>query len=114
MASSPKNKMQYVRLGNSGLKISRIILGCMSYGTKVWQEWVIEDQAEVNKHIKYAYDHGIHTFDNANVYSNGQSEVMLGRAIKELGLPREELVIMTKVLSISGSGVAPCDTDPFV
>ena len=43
-----------VRLGNSGLKVSKIILGCMSYGSKGWAEWVIEDQAEVNKHIKYA------------------------------------------------------------
>ena len=97
MATPQENKMEYVRLGNSGLKVSRIILGCMSYGTKVWQDWVIDDQAEVNKHIKYAYDHGIQTFDTANVYSNGLSEVMLGKAIKELKLPREELVIMTKV-----------------
>ena len=83
MASPPTNKMQYVRLGNSGLKVSRIILGCMSYGTKKWVNWVIEDQAEVNAHIKYAYDHGIQTFDTANVYSNGISEIMLGKAIKD-------------------------------
>ena len=43
-----------VRLGNSGLKVSKIILGCMSYGSKGWREWVIDDQEEVNKHIKYA------------------------------------------------------------
>ena len=43
-----------VRLGNSGLKVSKIVLGCMSYGSKGWREWVIDDQEEVNKHIKYA------------------------------------------------------------
>lgn len=48
-----------VRLGKSGLKVSKIILGCMSYGSKGWAEWVIEDQAEVNKHIKYASVHTI-------------------------------------------------------
>ncbi|KAH9830913.1 aryl-alcohol dehydrogenase [Rhodofomes roseus] len=95
---SVQNKsMPYARLGKSGLKVSKIILGCMSYGSKGWNEWVIEDQEEANRHIKYAYDHGIQTFDTANMYSNGLSEVMLGRAIKELQLPREELVIMTKL-----------------
>ncbi|KAI0078628.1 Aldo keto reductase [Panus rudis PR-1116 ss-1] len=86
-----------VRLGKSGLKVSKIILGCMSYGSKGWSEWVIDDEEEVTKHIKYAYDHGITTFDTANVYSNGLSEILLGKAIKKLNLPREELVIMTKV-----------------
>ncbi|TBU29250.1 aryl-alcohol dehydrogenase [Dichomitus squalens] len=93
--SVPK-KMSYVRLGNSGLKVSRIILGTMQYGSSKWQEWVLEEE-EAIKHIKYAYEHGIQTFDTANVYSNGQSEVVLGNAIKKLNLPREELVIMTKL-----------------
>ncbi|KZT05512.1 aryl-alcohol dehydrogenase [Laetiporus sulphureus 93-53] len=97
--SLQKREMPYVRLGNSGLKVSKIILGCMSYGSKGWQKWVIEDQDEVTKHIKFAYDHGIQTFDTANIYSNGLSEVMLGKAIKELNLPREELVIMTKLFA---------------
>ncbi|EPS94288.1 hypothetical protein FOMPIDRAFT_93040 [Fomitopsis schrenkii] len=95
--STTRKSIPYVRLGNSGLKVSKIILGCMSYGSKGWQEWVIEDQEEVNTHIKYAYDHGIQTFDTANMYSSGCSEVMLGKAIKELKLPREELVILTKL-----------------
>ncbi|KAL1945506.1 hypothetical protein VTO73DRAFT_2357 [Trametes versicolor] len=89
-------KMEYVRLGNSGLKVSRLILGCMSYGDPGWQSWVLGEEAAV-EHIKFAYEHGITTFDTANVYSNGFSEVILGRAIKLLNLPREELVIMTKV-----------------
>ncbi|KAI0761509.1 aryl-alcohol dehydrogenase [Trametes elegans] len=89
-------KMTYVRLGNSGLKVSKIILGCMSYGSPEWQPWVLGEE-EAIKHIKFAYEHGIQTFDTANVYSNGLSEIILGKAIKELKLPREELVIMTKL-----------------
>ncbi|GJE95555.1 aldo/keto reductase [Phanerochaete sordida] len=96
MTDAPKAKMQYVRLGNSGLKVSKIILGCMSYGLKGWADWVL-DEEEAIKHIKYAYDAGIQSFDTANVYSNGQSEIILGNAIRKLNLPREELVIMTKV-----------------
>ncbi|KAH9890411.1 Aldo/keto reductase [Cubamyces lactineus] len=88
-------KMEYVRLGNSGLKVSKIILGCMSYGSPEWQGWVLGEE-EALKHIKYAYDQGIQTFDTANVYSNGLSEIILGKAIKKFNLPREELVIMTK------------------
>ncbi|KAM5541952.1 hypothetical protein V8D89_004262 [Ganoderma adspersum] len=88
--------MSGFRLGNSGLKISKIILGCMSYGDPRWQEWVLPEE-EAIKHIKFAYDHGITTFDTANVYSHGQSEVILGNAIKKLNLPRDELVILTKV-----------------
>lgn len=95
--SSSTAAMPYVRLGNSGLKISKIILGTMQYGHKGWQGWVLEDEEEAFKHIKYAYDHGIQTFDTANIYSNGLSEVILGKAIKKHNLPREELVIMTKV-----------------
>ncbi|KAI9066915.1 Aldo/keto reductase [Trametes sanguinea] len=89
-------KMEYVRLGNSGLKVSKIILGCMSYGDPKWAGWVL-DEEEAIKHIKFAYEHGITTFDTANVYSNGLSETILGNAIKKLNLPREELVIMTKL-----------------
>ncbi|KAH9830911.1 aryl-alcohol dehydrogenase [Rhodofomes roseus] len=98
MALSPK-KMQYVRLGNSGLKVSKIILGTMQYGSSGWADWVIDDEEEAIRHIKYAYDAGIQTFDTANVYSNGLSEVILGKAIKKLNLPREEIVVMTKVFN---------------
>ncbi|KXN85848.1 Versiconal hemiacetal acetate reductase [Leucoagaricus sp. SymC.cos] len=86
-----------VRLGKSGLKVSRIILGTMQYGDSRWQKWVIGDEAEVIRHIKVAYDVGIQTFDTANIYSNGASEIVLGKAIKELKLPRDEIVVMTKV-----------------
>ncbi|CAL1707761.1 unnamed protein product [Somion occarium] len=95
--STPIKKMPYVQLGKSGLKVSKIILGCGSYGSSQWADWVIEDEQEAFKHIKFAYDHGIQTFDTADMYSNGQSEIILGKAIRELQLPRDELVIMTKV-----------------
>ncbi|KAJ3926540.1 MAG: NADP-dependent oxidoreductase domain-containing protein [Lentinula lateritia] len=85
-----------VRLGNSGLKVSRLILGCMSYGSPEWQDWVLPEDESI-MHIKAAYDAGINTFDTANVYSNGLSEVVLGKAIKLHSLPREEIVVMTKV-----------------
>ncbi|KAI0790137.1 aryl-alcohol dehydrogenase [Irpex lacteus] len=91
--------MPYVRLGQSGLKVSKIILGTMQYGSKAWNNWVLEED-EAIEHIKFAYDAGITTFDTANGYSNGLSEVILGNAIKKLNLPREELVIMTKVFAI--------------
>jgi len=92
-----QTKMEYVRLGNSGLRVSKIILGTMQYGSSGWQDWVIGDEEEAIRHIKYAYDHGIQTFDTANTYSNGLSEIVLGKAIKKLNLPREEIVILTKV-----------------
>ncbi|KAG6859091.1 hypothetical protein C0995_011610, partial [Termitomyces sp. Mi166 len=97
MSTSPK--MQYgesVRLGTSGLKVSRLILGTMSYGSSEWQAWV-QGEEEAFKTIKFAYDAGINAFDTADVYSNGLSEEILGKAIKELKLPREEIVIMTKI-----------------
>ncbi|PAV15225.1 Aldo keto reductase [Pyrrhoderma noxium] len=87
--------MPYVNLGSSGLRISRIILGCMSYGSKRWQEWNLEGD-EAMEHVKHAYDAGIQTFDTANTYSNGLSEVLLGKAIKKYNLPRDEIVVMTK------------------
>jgi len=93
--------MHYVRLGNSGLKVSRIILGTMQYGNKGWQDWVLGEDEAV-EHIKTAYEAGIQTFDTADTYSNGYSEVILGRAIKKLNLPRDEIVIMTKVFNVVG------------
>ncbi|KAF9529797.1 aryl-alcohol dehydrogenase [Crepidotus variabilis] len=97
MADSEKKKIGYVRLGKSGLKVSKIILGTMQYGHKEWQEWVLGEE-EAIKHIKAAYDAGIQTFDSANIYSNGESERILGKAIKQLNLPRDEIVVMTKLL----------------
>ncbi|KIM20306.1 hypothetical protein M408DRAFT_37702, partial [Serendipita vermifera MAFF 305830] len=84
------------RLGKSGLKVSRIILGCMSYGDKDWQPWVLGEEEGI-KHIKAAFAAGINTFDTANMYSDGESERILGKAIKEIGAPRSSFVILTKV-----------------
>ncbi|KAJ7476011.1 Aldo/keto reductase [Mycena latifolia] len=96
-ATVTTKKMEYVRLGKSGLKISKIVLGCMSYGNPNWMgDWVLPEE-EASKHIKAAYDAGINAFDTANLYSNGLSEEVLGRSIKQHGLPREEIVVMTKV-----------------
>ncbi|KAJ6523826.1 Aldo keto reductase [Mycena capillaripes] len=94
--AAPSRRVKYVRLGNSGLKVSEIILGCMSYGSSEWRPWTLDEEESI-KHIKYAYDAGIQTFDTANMYSNGMGEIVLGNAIKKLQLPREEIVVMTKV-----------------
>ncbi|CCO35836.1 Putative aryl-alcohol dehydrogenase C977.14c [Rhizoctonia solani AG-1 IB] len=89
-------KMTYVRLGNSGLKVSRLILGLGSYGNKTWYESALEEEDGI-KQIKAAYDAGIQTFDTANSYAGGDSERILGKAIKQLNLPRDEIVVMTKL-----------------
>ncbi|KAF7333411.1 Aldo-ket-red domain-containing protein [Mycena venus] len=110
-----------VRLGESGLKVSKIILGCMSYGHPEWSgNWVLPEE-EASKHIKAAYGYGINTFDTANAYSNGLSEEILGRAIKTHKLPRDEIVVMTKVfVAVSPdykavlSDVANYDRDGYV
>ncbi|KAI9441508.1 aryl-alcohol dehydrogenase [Lactarius indigo] len=94
-------RVPYVRLGKSGLKVSRIILGMMSYGDSRWQQWVLGEK-EAIEHIKFAYEHGVNTFDTADIYSNGLSEVHLGTAIKVLNLPREEIVVMTKLFGAVG------------
>ncbi|KDR75718.1 hypothetical protein GALMADRAFT_226363 [Galerina marginata CBS 339.88] len=98
MSETPekKSKVPYIRLGNSGLKISKVVLGTMQYGSPEWQEWLLGEE-EAIKHIKFAYEAGIQSFDTANVYSNGLSEIILGKAIKQLKLPRDEIVIMTKL-----------------
>ena len=101
----------YVRLGKSGLKISRLILGMMSYGDKKWSDWVV-GQEECNEHVKKAFEHGINTFDTANMYSQGLSEVMTGKAIKELGVTREEVVILTKLFMPVRAGVVGGERPP--
>ncbi|PBK90750.1 aryl-alcohol dehydrogenase [Armillaria gallica] len=90
------HKRFVVRLGSSGMKVSKIILGCTVYGSSDWYGWV-QDEEESIKQIKAAYDLGINTFDTANIYSNGQSEVVLGKAIKQHELLRDKIVVMTKV-----------------
>jgi versiconal hemiacetal acetate reductase len=83
------------RLGNSGLKISRIVFGGMSFGDKNWQQW-IRTEEEGLPVLKYAFDRGINTWDVADTYSNGESERIIGKAIKKYAIPRAKLVLMTK------------------
>lgn len=73
----------------------------MSYGSPEWQGWVLGEKESMEQ-IKAAYDLGINAFDTANVYSNGLSETILGKAIKEYNLPRDEIVVMTKVYGCVG------------
>jgi aryl-alcohol dehydrogenase (NADP+) len=87
--------MQYVNLGNTGLQVSRICLGMMSYGTPKWREWVLDEKAS-RPFIKRALEAGINFFDTANMYSMGVSEEVTGRALKEFA-KRDEVVIATKV-----------------
>jgi aryl-alcohol dehydrogenase-like predicted oxidoreductase len=94
--------MQYVRFGSTGLKVSRLCLGCMTYGSKKWREWVLEE-AEAKPFFKAAFEAGINFFDTADVYSQGVSEEITGRAIKEFAR-REEVVLATKVLNPMGKG----------
>ncbi|KAL4937138.1 hypothetical protein BDV06DRAFT_227248 [Aspergillus oleicola] len=96
MASDePQNSMEYVTLGKSGLKISKVILGAMSYGTSKWQDWVLDEDKALPL-IEYAYKRGINTWDTADIYSHGHSESILGRALKKYSIPRHRVVIMTK------------------
>ncbi|MEU2656385.1 aldo/keto reductase [Streptomyces sp. NPDC007325] len=89
--------MQYVRLGSSGLKVSRLALGCMSYGEpgRGTHPWSL-DEEESLPYIAQALDLGINFFDTANVYSLGTSEEFLGRALRKL-TRREDVVVATKV-----------------
>jgi 1-deoxyxylulose-5-phosphate synthase len=87
--------MKYVKLGRTGLTVSRICLGCMSYGTRQWRDWVLTED-EAREHFARAIETGINFFDTANVYSVGVSEQITGRWLGEMGR-RDELVIATKV-----------------
>ena len=87
--------MDYVRLGTTGLKVSRLCLGTMTYGTPKWRPWVL-DEATSRPFIKRAIEHGINFFDTADMYSRGGSEEVVGRALKDFAR-REEVVLATKV-----------------
>ncbi|KAF4766288.1 hypothetical protein N7455_005292 [Penicillium solitum] len=106
MASN--SKVGYVRLGNSGLKISQIVLGCMTYGDTAWQPWLTEE-AEALPLIKHAYDRGINTWDVADTYSNGVSEEILGKALKKYNIPRSRVVIMSKCFHRVDESRGPLD-----
>src|SRR5208337_3244479 len=90
------------KLGRTGLTVSRICLGCGSYGSKAWQPWVIEKE-EARDHYARALESGINFFDTADMYSNGVSEQITGHYLKEMGR-RDELVVTSKVYGLVGEG----------
>ncbi|MGO9242305.1 MAG: aldo/keto reductase [Bryobacteraceae bacterium] len=93
--------MEYTRLGSTGLKVSRLCLGAMTYGSKKWREWVLEEE-QGRPFYRRALEAGINFFDTADVYSHGVSEEILGRALKDFGPSRDRVVIATKVFSPMG------------
>ena len=94
--------MEYTRLGNSGLKVSRITLGCMSFGTPAWRPWIL-DSDQSRPFFERAIDLGINVFDTADMYSLGVGEEVTGRWLKEFA-NRDEVVIATKVFFPQSDG----------
>ena len=92
--------MEYVRFGTTGLQVSRLCLGCMTYGDPAWREWVLEEEAS-RPFIRDALERGINFFDTADMYSLGRSEEIVGRALKDYAR-RDEVVIATKVFHAMG------------
>ena len=90
--------MQYAKLGNSGIEVSRLCVGCMSFGkpSEDFHLWTL-DEPQTRELVKAALDLGINFFDTANAYSHGTSEEFLGQALRELGVPREQVVLASKV-----------------
>ncbi len=93
--------MELVRFGQTGLKVSKICLGAMTYGSPKWRDWVLDEEAS-RPFIKAALEKGINFFDTADVYSLGASEEVLGRALKDFGPSREQTIVATKVCSPMG------------
>ena len=94
--------MNYVPLGRSGLNVSRICLGAMSFGSPEWRDWMLSE-ADSRPFIERAIELGINFFDTADIYSHGVSEEILGRALKDYA-PRDQVVIATKVFYPMGEG----------
>ena len=95
--------MEYVRLGSAGLKVSRVCLGCMSYGLpNESNPWILNEE-QSRPYIQRALESGINFFDTANVYSSGMSETVLGNALRDFAT-RDEVVIATKVRFPMGKG----------
>jgi len=96
--------MEYVSFGSTGLKVSRLALGTMGFGSKTWRKWAL-DEEESRPIIRRALELGIRFFDTADMYSLGRSEEILGQALKDFGGSRESVVIATKAWS-------PMSADP--
>lgn len=89
--------MEYVRFGSTGMKVSKLCLGCMTYGSKDWRDWVLNEEESL-PFIRKALDMGINFFDTADMYSNGASEEILGKAINKYS-SRDDVVLATKVFN---------------
>src|ERR1019366_9299571 len=94
--------MDYIRVGSTGLKVSRLCLGTMTYGTPARRPWVL-DEAASRPFIARALEQGINFFDTADMYSRGASEEVLGRALKDFAA-RDQVVIATKAFYPMGAG----------
>ena len=95
--------MDMVNLGRAGVKVSRICLGCMTYGSSQWRPWVLDEEAS-RPFFRRAWEAGINFFDTADMYSDGASEEVLGNALRDLAIPREQVVVATKVFNPMGPG----------
>ncbi len=94
--------MHYVNLGRTGVKVSPICLGCMTYGSSAWRPWIL-DEAEARPFFKKALDLGVNFFDTADMYSTGASEEVTGKALLSYA-PRDQFVLATKVFNPMGDG----------
>jgi aryl-alcohol dehydrogenase-like predicted oxidoreductase len=95
---APLPAMTSVRLGHTGMRVSPLCLGMMTYGSKKWREWVLEED-EARPIVRHAIEAGISFFDTADMYSSGESEVVTGKLLREFQPRREELEIATKVFN---------------
>ncbi|KAJ7636419.1 Aldo/keto reductase [Roridomyces roridus] len=86
----------YTRLGAAGLRVSVPIIGCMSFGSSKQRSWVLDEEPAMEV-LKAAWDNGLTTFDTANIYSNGESERIIGKFLKKYSIPRSKVIIATKV-----------------
>src|SRR5262249_16711270 len=98
-----QSNVEYVRLGPSALKVSRLCLGMMSYCDPAWREWVLAED-DAFPIVRRAVEHGINFFDTADVYSSGASEAVTGRLLQRLFAHRDDYVLATKVYSPTGPG----------
>ena len=90
--------MEYIKLGKSDLNVSRLCLGCMSFGelSEGWHEWVL-NQEQTDEMVKRALDLGINFFDTANIYGKGSSETFIGNSFKKFVKDRKDIIVATKV-----------------
>jgi aryl-alcohol dehydrogenase-like predicted oxidoreductase len=99
--------MRMRKFGNTGLVVSELCLGAMTFGGSegMWAQIAGVGQASADELVKTAFDGGVNFFDTANVYSAGRSEEILGQSLRNLGVPRDQYVLATKLLGRTGPGV---------